>query len=214
MSADQELTTPRDKAEEEADVAAADTAPEARDTIGARDATGAADAAEARDTTDAADTATDAHDATDAADTTGAADATGAHDATGAANTTATVPTGTVQPAEDTDSDIEPRESELAPQDIREDSLPGDDSGEENAIFERWSKTQILFVKDPSSAVAEAEALIGEIVEARRKAFDDHRASVTDRWQGQGAEPDTEDLRLVLQDYRKILSVLFPRHQV
>lgn len=80
---------------------------------------------------------------------------------------------------------------------------------DESALLERWSKIQVSFVKDPHAAVAEADALIGEIVEARRKAFDEHRASLTGRWRE--TEADTEDLRLVLRDYRKVLGVLFPR---
>ena len=80
---------------------------------------------------------------------------------------------------------------------------------DESALLERWSKIQVSFVKDPHAAVEEADALINEIVEARRRAFDEHRASLTGRWRE--TEADTEDLRLVLHDYRKVLGVLFPR---
>ena len=83
------------------------------------------------------------------------------------------------------------------------------DTNEQDAVFERWTNLQILFVEDPSSAVSGADALIDEIVEARRKAFDAHRTSLTDRWRN--ADAGTEDLRLILKDYRKILGDLFPR---
>ena len=86
---------------------------------------------------------------------------------------------------------------------------PSTDPVDESALLERWSKIQVFFVKDPQAAVAEADALINEIVEARRKAFDEHRASLTGRWRE--TEAGTEDLRLVLHDYRKVLSALFPR---
>jgi hypothetical protein len=120
--------------------------------------------------------------------------------------------------------DAERRDPETAARPVEEDGLPAGPSeeslaepseetpagpSEESVVFERWSKLQILFVKDPGSAVTEADALIDEIVQARRKAFDAQRTSLTDRWQK--ADADTEDLRLVLQDYRKILGTLFPR---
>jgi len=89
------------------------------------------------------------------------------------------------------------------------DGEPPRDPAEENALLERWSKVQVFFVKDPRGAVAEADALITEVVEARRKAFDEHRASLADRWRESDA--DTEDLRLLMHDYRKIVNVLFPR---
>ncbi|ACU75198.1 hypothetical protein Caci_6344 [Catenulispora acidiphila DSM 44928] len=80
---------------------------------------------------------------------------------------------------------------------------------ESDAVLERWSKIQVLFVKDPHAAVTAADALIEEIVEARRRAFDAHRGTLTDRWRASDA--DTEDLRLVLRDYRKVVGDLFPR---
>jgi len=89
------------------------------------------------------------------------------------------------------------------------DGEPPRDPSEENALLERWSKIQVSFVKDPHGAVAEADSLITEIVEARRKAFDEHRSSLADRWRESDA--DTEDLRLLMHDYRKIVNVLFPR---
>lgn len=99
------------------------------------------------------------------------------------------------------------------PEDLATDSVAEEDTDdaatEESEVFNRWANLQIRFVKDPQAAVAEAHSMIDEIVEARRKAFDEHRASITGRWQG--VDADTEALRLILQDYRKVLRVLFPR---
>jgi hypothetical protein len=117
--------------------------------------------------------------------------------------------TDTLDVTDTTDpTDVVPAEPDRRPRGIvavEPSTVPVDES----ELLERWSKLQVSFVKDPHAAVAEADALITEIVEARRKAFDEHRAGLAGRWRETGA--DTEDLRLVLQDYRKLLGTLFPR---
>jgi hypothetical protein len=111
-------------------------------------------------------------------------------------------------PAPDTITDAALREPDLVAHGIVE-GEPSTAPSDETALLEQWSKIQVFFVKDPHAAVAEADALIAEVVEARRQAFDAHRAALTGRWQAEDA--DTEDLRLTLHDYRKLISVLFPR---
>jgi hypothetical protein len=105
-------------------------------------------------------------------------------------------------------TDVVPAEPDRRPRGIvavEPSTVPVDES----ELLERWSRLQVSFVKDPHAAIAQADALITEIVEARRKAFDEHRAGLAGRWRERDA--DTEDLRLVLQDYRKLLGTLFPR---
>lgn len=105
-------------------------------------------------------------------------------------------------PVDTTDADITPAETTPP-------ATTPTPPTESDVVLERWSKIQVLFVKDPHAAVTAADALVEEIVEARRRAFDAHRGTLTDRWRASDA--DTEDLRLVLRDYRKVVGDLFPR---
>ena len=110
------------------------------------------------------------------------------------------------------------REHRVKKLDIR----PLPDSAREQFV-ERWRKVQGLFVDDPRAAVAQADALIGEAMEARgypvsdfeQRAADvsvEHPSVVMDYRTAhdiaQRREADTEDLRSAMVHYRSLFAEL------
>lgn len=71
----------------------------------------------------------------------------------------------------------------------------------------RWNEIQPRFVDDPREAVADADRLVSDTIEAIKDSLDEDRARLEQRWQ-QGEEPSTEDLRQLLQHYRELFSRL------
>jgi hypothetical protein len=71
----------------------------------------------------------------------------------------------------------------------------------------RWSDLQRRFVDDPESIVAEADALVAEVMQELDARFGDVRASLEAQW-GRGEEASTEDLRVALQRYRSFFERL------
>lgn len=100
------------------------------------------------------------------------------------------------------------------------------ESGEAARFSERWTATQAKFVDDPGAAIAEADRLIGEVMEARGypvSDFDQRAAdlSVThsefvENYRGahgvatahSGGEASTEDLRRAMVQYRWLFDAL------
>jgi hypothetical protein len=78
-----------------------------------------------------------------------------------------------------------------------------------NEYLDRWSDVQIGFVRDPHKAVAEADALVGEIADAFQKAVDDRRSRLAAVRHDEAA--GTEDLRTALLGYRDFVRTLLPR---
>jgi hypothetical protein len=110
------------------------------------------------------------------------------------------------------------REHRVKKLDIR----PLPDTAREQLV-ERWRKVQALFVDDPRAAVAHADALIGEAMEARgypvsdfeQRAADvsvEHPRVVMDYRTAhdiaQRGEADTEDLRSAMVHYRSLFAAL------
>ncbi|GAA2507069.1 hypothetical protein GCM10010406_49590 [Streptomyces thermolineatus] len=64
------------------------------------------------------------------------------------------------------------------------------------------------FVDSPQRAVEEADALLGEVSARLAEALAERRRALRDGWQGREGAADTEHLRLVLQQYRDLFTVL------
>jgi len=70
----------------------------------------------------------------------------------------------------------------------------------------RWDAVKGTFVDEPREAVAQADALVGEMLEELEKLFREQRHSIE---QGLDAdETSTEDLRLALRRYRSFFDRL------
>ena len=81
---------------------------------------------------------------------------------------------------------------------------------DENRVEElrsRWTELQRRFVDDPEAIVAEADALVAEVMQELDARFGDVRASLEEQW-GRGQDPSTEDLRVALQRYRSFFERL------
>ena len=76
-------------------------------------------------------------------------------------------------------------------------------------VGERWQLIQSGFVDDPRWSVAEAHALVGDLVKRIVDSFTSEREALEQQWQT-GAEVSTEDLRLCLQRYRAFFTRLLP----
>jgi hypothetical protein len=70
----------------------------------------------------------------------------------------------------------------------------------------RWNAVKGTFVDEPREAVAQADALVGEVLDELEKLFHEQRRSIE-----QGLDTDetsTEDLRLALRRYRSFFDRL------
>jgi hypothetical protein len=84
--------------------------------------------------------------------------------------------------------------------------LPEEASTQAN---ERWQRIQAQFVDDPRKSVAEAHALVGELVQHIVAGFERERDGLESQW-SKGDDVSTENLRLCLQNYRSFFSRLLP----
>lgn len=75
------------------------------------------------------------------------------------------------------------------------------DTDEVDEFRSRWQRLQASFVDDPERAVRDADELVADVMQAMAATFAKHKATLEDQWQPDG-QARTEDLRLVLQDYR------------
>jgi hypothetical protein len=79
----------------------------------------------------------------------------------------------------------------------------------ESDLLSRWTEIQMSFVEDPLASVQSADALIAEIGAAQLASFQERRSSLAGGWQS--GQPDTEELRLALREYRDFISVILPK---
>ena len=74
----------------------------------------------------------------------------------------------------------------------------------------RWEAIQTGFVDEPKTAVAEADALVTQVVARLSQVFTDEKNTLEQQW-GRGDSVSTEDLRVALKRYRaffhRLLSV-------
>jgi hypothetical protein len=81
------------------------------------------------------------------------------------------------------------------------------EDGELQSITMRWKDIQAEFVDEPEQAVAEADALVAELMQRLAAMFATERADLEQRWAG-GHEVTTEDLRQGLRRYRSFFERL------
>jgi len=75
------------------------------------------------------------------------------------------------------------------------------------AASRRWHEIQSGFVDDPRRAVADADALVGVLVQQISRLFDNERAQFEALWD-RGEHVSTEELRVGLQQYRNFFERL------
>ena len=109
-----------------------------------------------------------------------------------------------VRPVPPAPRDAEPQREE-AP--AVEEELPLLDDGEAEAFLDRWAAVQSRFVDDPQEAVREGDSLVAEVMQALAQRFSEHKRGLEEQWQ-RGDEPQTEELRLALQQYRSFFQRL------
>jgi hypothetical protein len=73
--------------------------------------------------------------------------------------------------------------------------------GKSDESWQRWRQIQGDFVDDPRNSVAEAHALVSELIDGIVQRFEGEREQLEQRW-SQGEDVSTDDLRLCLQRYR------------
>jgi hypothetical protein len=67
---------------------------------------------------------------------------------------------------------------------------------------DRWGAIQAGFIDDPGRTVESASALVAEIWDEIERSITDEREGVESRWQS--TESSTDELRVVMQDYRAL----------
>jgi hypothetical protein len=65
----------------------------------------------------------------------------------------------------------------------------------------RWREIQTRFVDDPREAVSAADGLVAELMQTLASGFAERRHALESQWQ-RGEDVGTEELRVVLQQYR------------
>lgn len=85
--------------------------------------------------------------------------------------------------------------------------LPLLDEGEADAFLGRWREVQSRFVDDPQAAVRDGDGLVAELMQALARRFSERKGDLEEQW-NKGGQPDTEDLRLALQQYRSFFQRL------
>jgi hypothetical protein len=74
-------------------------------------------------------------------------------------------------------------------------------------IMAQWKEVQAQFVDEPRQAVADADALVAELMQRLAETFASERRELEERWSG-GGEVSTEDLRQGLRRYRSFFERL------
>jgi hypothetical protein len=81
------------------------------------------------------------------------------------------------------------------------------DDATADPFAQRWNDVQARFVDDPRQAVSEADSLVAELMQTLAERFSTHKSGLEEQW-NRGDEPDTESLRLALQQYRSFFDRL------
>jgi hypothetical protein len=76
--------------------------------------------------------------------------------------------------------------------------LPDDQS---EGFVTRWREIQVGFVDEPRESVAQADALVADLMQRLAAGFSDERQRLEAQWD-RGDDVSTEDLRVALRRYR------------
>lgn len=82
--------------------------------------------------------------------------------------------------------------------------LPSDESA---GFTTRWQEIQVSFVDRPRDAVAEADALVADLMQRLATSFSNERENLEGQW-ARGDDVSTEDLRVALTRYRSFFERL------
>ena len=96
-----------------------------------------------------------------------------------------------------------PSDDSVAPAD-HEPLLPTDESAR---FTTRWHEIQVSFVDRPRDAVAEADALVADLMQRLAASFSNERERLEGQWD-RGDDVSTEDLRVALTRYRSFFERL------
>jgi hypothetical protein len=99
-----------------------------------------------------------------------------------------------------------PVEAETIPADAdagatRETAAPLLPAEASTQLQSRWREIQTRFVDDPREAVSAADGLVAELMQTLASGFAERRNALEGQWQ-RGEDVGTEELRMVLQQYR------------
>jgi hypothetical protein len=120
---------------------------------------------------------------------------------------------GSQPPSDEPTDDVAPPtdEDDVVPSPESEGSRPPEgnapllERGDE--WMNRWNEIQIRFVDEPRESIANADALVDEVMKELAAAFAEERARIEGEWSA-GSEPSTEELRVALQRYRSFFNRL------
>jgi len=101
-------------------------------------------------------------------------------------------------------SESDARDLEDVQGETREPLLPADQS---ERFTERWHEIQTSFVDEPRDAVAQADALVADLMQRLAASFSNERERLEGQWD-RGDEVSTEDLRVALTRYRSFFDRL------
>ena len=118
-----------------------------------------------------------------------------------------------VEPAERVTDSTEPPGDPVEPvtDSVESPAVPRAEASADAAIFDesaadrfrnRWRELQASFVDDPAQAVRAADELVDEIM----RELAERRRNIEEQWRG--GPDDTEDLRMVIREYRAFFNQL------
>ncbi|MGW1998118.1 hypothetical protein [Embleya sp. NPDC001921] len=116
----------------------------------------------------------------------------------------ATEPGGTGDQSGDR-SETAAAERDASPHDPSTAPLLGPQEAEN--LRSRWQDVQQGFVDDPRNSVDAADRLVDEVMRLLAATFAGHKKGLEAQWL-RGEEPDTEDLRIALRQYRSFFDRL------
>jgi hypothetical protein len=111
----------------------------------------------------------------------------------------------TAESADSCRADKQPHAERGSPQtDERASLLPEDQS---ERFTTRWQEIQTSFVDKPRDAVAQADALVADLMQRLAAGFSNERERLESQWKG-GDDVSTEELRVALTRYRSFFDRL------